>query len=163
MGMKKSFWLVVIICLLITGCVFDFSSEAPVVGGLSLIAFSDRSGEEYCEKMGKLFAEHFSAEELTKISSIYQDGNYMLLLNEYLENPGPEQTRKLDACLRAKWGEDIYDRVNTGVFHGKSCQLKRSFMAAGEQNELRAKLDDPTYHSILVGIDAMTLQKKQTK
>lgn len=113
--------------------------------------------------MGKLFAEHFSAEELTKISSIYQDGNYMLLLNEYLENPGPEQTRKLDACLRAKWGEDIYERVNTGVFHGKSCQLKRSFMAAGEQNELRAKLDDPTCHAILVGIDAMTLQKKQTK
>ncbi|MBE6380878.1 MAG: hypothetical protein E7047_08120 [Lentisphaerae bacterium] len=149
--------------IFLTGCVFDVSSDAPVVGGLSLIDFTDRSGEEYCEKMGKLFAEHFSAEELAKISAIYQDGNYMLLLNEYLENPGPEQTRKLDACLRAKWGEDIYDRVNTGVFHGKSCQLKRSFMAAGEQNELRAKLDAPTYHSILVGIDAMTLQKKQTR
>ena len=150
-------------CLFLTGCAFDFSSETPVVGGLSLIDFTDRSGEEYCEKMGKLFTEHFSAEELAKISSIYQDGNYMLLLNEYLENPGPEQTRKLDACLRAKWGEDIYNRVNTGVFHGKSCQLKRQFMAAGEQNELRAKLHDPTYHAILVGIDAMTLQKKQTK
>ena len=149
--------------LSLSGCVFDFSPEAPVVGGLALIDFTDRSGEEYCEKMGKLFTEHFSAEELTKISSIYQDGNYMLLLNEYLENPGPEQTRKLDACLRTKWGEDIYDRVNTGVFHGKSCQLKRQFMAAGEQNELRAKLDDPTYHAILVGIDAMTLRNKQAK
>ena len=149
--------------LSLSGCVFDVSSEAPVVGGLSLIDFTDRSGEEYCENMNQLFKEHFSAEELAKISSIYQDGNYMLLLNEYLENPGPEQPRKLDACLRAKWGEDIYDRVNTGVFHGKSCQLKRQFMAAGEQNELRAKLDDPTYHAILVGIDAMTLQKKQTR
>ena len=160
--MRKIF-IHLVTCLLLSGCAFDFSSEAPVVGGLALIDFTDRSGEEYCEKMGKLFTEHFSAEELAKLSSIYQDGNYMLLLNEYLENPGPKQTRKLDACLRAKWGEDIYDRVNTGVFHGKSCQLKRQFMAAGEQNELRAKLDDPTYHAILVGIDAMTLRNKQAK
>ena len=160
MKMRKIF-IFFALCLSLTGCVLDFPSEAQVVGGLSLIDFTDRSGEEYCEKMGKLFAEHFSAEELAKISSIYQDGNYMLLLNEYLENPGPEQTRKLDACLRAKWGEDIYDRVNTGVFHGKSCQLKRSFMVKEEQNELRAKLDDPACHGILVAIDAMSLRKGQ--
>lgn len=134
-----------------------------MVGGLSLIDFTDRSSEEYCEKMKTLFAEHFSAEEQTRIASIYQDRTFLTQLNEYLENATPENTAKVDSLLKAKWGEDIYDRVNTGVFHGKSCQLKRSFMAAGEQNELRAKLDDPTYHAILVGIDAMTLQKKQTK
>lgn len=50
------------LCLLLSGCVFNFSSEAPVVGGLSLIDFTDRSGEEYCETMNQLFKEHFSAE-----------------------------------------------------------------------------------------------------
>lgn len=148
--------------LLLTGCVYDFSSNGPVVGGSALIDFTDRSGEEYCEKMKTLFAEHFSAEEQAKIASVYQDQAF-LLLNEYFENTTPENSAKVDRLLKAKWGEDIYNRVNTGIFHGKSCQLKRSFMAAGEQNELRAKLDDPTYHAILVEIDAMTLQKKQTK
>ena len=100
-------------CLFLTGCAFDFSSETPVVGGLSLIDFTDRSGEEYCEKMGKLFTEHFSAEELAKISSIYQDGNYMLLLNEYLENPGPEQTRKLDACPIAFLLMNVFSRPSS--------------------------------------------------
>ena len=155
--------IVLVFELFLAGCVFDVSSDAPVVGGLSLIDFTDRSGEEYCEKMKTLFAEHFSAEEQTRIASIYQDRTFLTQLNEYLENATPENTAKVDSLLKAKWGEDIYDRVNTGVFHGKSCQLKRSFMAAGEQNELRAKLDAPTYHAILVGIDAMTLQKKQTK
>lgn len=107
--------------------------------------------------------EHFSAEELVRISSIYLNGNYMLLQNEYLENFTPEQTRKFGACLRTKWSENIYNRVNTGVFHGRSYQLKRSFMVKKEQKELRAKLDDSTYHSILVGIDAIPLQKKQIR
>ena len=48
--------------LFLTGCVFDFSSEAPVVGGLGLIDFTDRSGGGCREKTGKLFKEHFSAE-----------------------------------------------------------------------------------------------------
>lgn len=63
--------IVLVFELFLTGCVFDFSSDAPVVGGLSLIDFTDQSGEEYCETMKALFAEHFSAEEQAKISSIY--------------------------------------------------------------------------------------------
>ena len=148
------------ICLFLTGCVFDFSSKAPVVGGFALIDFTDRSGEEYCEKMGKLFAEHFSAEEMKRIASIHQDGIYIRLLSDYSDNPGAEQTRNLGRFLRSKWGEDIYERVNTGVFHGKSCQLKRSFMPPEAEKELRAKLNDPVYHSILIGIDALSLKKK---
>ena len=160
---KKRLFLFLLVCLFLTGCVFDFSSEAPVVGGLALIDFTDRSGEEYCEKMNKLFTEHFTAEEMKRIASIHEDGNYMRLLSDYSDNPSPEKTRELDKFLRTKWGEDIYNRVNTGVFHGKSCQLKRQFMAPEAQQELRAKLNDPTYHSILVGIDAITLQKKQAR
>lgn len=157
--MKINFGLVVF-CILLTGCVYDFSSNESVVGGLALIDFTDRSGEEYCEKMKALFSEHFSAEEQTRIASIYQDRAFLLLLNEYLENATPENTAKVDRLLKEKWGEDIYNRVNTGVFHGKSCQLKRSFMAKEEEKELRAKLDDPTVHSILVAIDAVSLRKK---
>lgn len=49
-------------------------------------------------------------------------------------------TRQLDGAIRHSdidegkvKGEDIYDRVNTGIFHEKNYQLKHSFISEDEQ------------------------------